>query len=372
MLLGWPTFPVPRAPQAESPRDIAGSALALPRMGTTREATRVAAVAAALLLSTALVAAAPSSASAPGDEGTPVSLERPGGWNRAEILYIDSVSDLDEIVLTLPAEGREVTIGISAGSSGDLPSDLRGEVLATLEDVIGSGEGSSSRSEDAVDASLLKAALREFESREFTAVRVTLRPGAVVPRGYEEFVVASVDQESQSASAQSSCTGDWWPTSISIQAQPSSVAGHRYADLKFSWSTSRLNNLKCFGNVTFEPDFVTYNYDDKHYYGSSIAAWLTTMPYGYKDTPFSDSSDERVYTIGSADATALASNTTYRVYFRTVNGNTVKDTAKINFQRGHRFPSWCYSTWCIFADDTERVPASGWFSIPVWNQTYYP
>jgi hypothetical protein len=131
-----------------------------------------------------------------------------------------------------------------------------------------------------------------------------------------------------------------------------------------------LADLKCHEDVTFEPDFKTYNYDDKHYYNHKITAWSTTMPKGYKDTQFSDKNDEYVFTIGTSDATKLKSNHRYKTYFRTAVGNTGSDTAKVAFQRGNRTPSVCHSTWCIFAEATHRTPKIGWDSIPVGERLY--
>lgn len=185
---------------------------------------------------------------------------------------------------------------------------------------------------------------------------------------------AAKKQLNASASAvpanDSLCDGYWWPNRMTAKAGKSSVANRRYGQLEFHWSFERMNSLRCFEDVTFEPDYVTYNYDDKHYFTSDVTAWSTTMPRGYLDTAFGDSDDERVYTVGTWDAKQLVDNTIYKTYFRTAYGNSSTDTAKVNAQRGNRTPSICHSTWCIFARQTIRIPSSGWFAIPTSYTTF--
>jgi hypothetical protein len=133
-----------------------------------------------------------------------------------------------------------------------------------------------------------------------------------------------------------------------------------------------LADLKaCQSNLTFEPDFVTYNYDGASYHDKNIVAWSTNLLSAYKDTQFMDGGNERVFTVGTSQADNLAHAYTYFTHFRTQDGNAGSDTAKINFQYGHRTPSTCNSTWCVFADATHRVPATGWFPIPA-SHSYTP
>ena len=67
--------------------------------------------------------------------------------------------------------------------------------------------------------------------------------------------------------------GDWWPSWINGRSNPSSLAGQRYGRTKFTWSSTRLSAFQCYTDPTFEPDFVTYNYDGKHYKLRYVNLW---------------------------------------------------------------------------------------------------
>jgi hypothetical protein len=167
--------------------------------------------------------------------------------------------------------------------------------------------------------------------------------------------------------ADSDCGKTWWPNYVSGGSGASEYSGYRYGNTRFKWTgatSSRLKALKCYDDVTLEPDFVTYNYDNKHYYSNSIASWSTTMPCGYKDTKFADGEDEPTYTVGCYDATKLKSDYEYLTYFRTANGNYNSDTGKVFIQRGNRTPSTCTSTWCIFAKETNQYIKAWTLPVP--------
>lgn len=168
------------------------------------------------------------------------------------------------------------------------------------------------------------------------------------------------------------CVSTWNPNTMTMKMNNSSVSGTRYAQVEFAWnSTTRLQNLQVCPAVTFEPDFVTYNYDGLYYMTKTIKAWSTDMSNGYLDTDFGDSSDERVYTVGTSDATTLNLYRTYYTYVRATNGNSSTDTAKVVAQRGKKSIPLCSSPWCIFAQASVRYPASGWVGIPVSNYTVW-
>jgi hypothetical protein len=162
------------------------------------------------------------------------------------------------------------------------------------------------------------------------------------------------------------CSGTWRPNYVIGNSGRSSVSKpRRFGTVRFKWTSSkRLKNLKCYSNATFEPDFTTYNYDDKHYYGKKITSWTTNMKRAYKDTQFGDSDDERVYTVGTSDVQKLKLNKEYRTYFRTKFGNSSTDKAKIFVQRGKRIPGFCHSTWCIFSQGTSQYIKAWDFNIP--------
>jgi len=78
------------------------------------------------------------------------------------------------------------------------------------------------------------------------------------------------------------------------------------------------------------------------------------MANAYLDTPFGDSDDEWVYTVGTSDAT---------------NGNSSTDTARVIAQRGRKNIPLCSNPFCIFAQDSKRYPPTAWVSMPVSGYT---
>ena len=156
--------------------------------------------------------------------------------------------------------------------------------------------------------------------------------------------------------------GSWTPNFINSLSGAHPVSG-RTERITFSWSSSALSALNCTGSTTFEPDFVTNNYDGNYYLGGNILSWTSNLPSNYLDTNFLDSGSEHVYTIGTNAVGQLASNFTYSNYIHTDNGNSNSDTAKIVWQRGHQVFG-CPPvpiTWCVFADASVIILA--------WNIT---
>lgn len=102
--------------------------------------------------------------------------------------------------------------------------------------------------------------------------------------------------------------------------------------------------------------------------------WSSNMPNSYYDTPFSDTID--TFTIGTSNASSLKSNTQYWTYMALKQGSVSSASVIIKGQLGHRSPSWCYSTWCIFADmTTKRTKSLVSYTAPVYTKkswTYNP
>lgn len=163
--------------------------------------------------------------------------------------------------------------------------------------------------------------------------------------------------------AETTCFGAWWPNSGFSSAGPAGVANRRFLFQDFHWSADRVANLACYGNVTYEAEFRSNNYDGLRYFGGTTA-WGSNLPRDYLDTGFRDSSSEPSRTVGSADATRIAANKNYFTSIRTKLGNSSTDTAKLQGQRGHRSPSWCHITWCVFADATEPLVPAWQYMIP--------
>lgn len=270
-----------------------------------------------------------------------------------EVRRLDRRATLEEVVTEIPApDGTVVTVGIVADEEGNLPPDLEEEVIAVLDDLL----DGQSRVEETVIEEVREDAL---EGLTFTATLEQEEPA--VEETTEKAAMA------QELAAKKACGSHWWPGQVYTISEPSPYYERsRYTRIEFSWGPAKMADLQSCdnNNITFEPDFVTYNYDGSAYHAKDIQAWSTNMPDGYKDTQFLDGDNERVYTVGTSRANKLVASTTYFTHFRTYNGNAAGDTAKINFQRGHRTPPTCDSTWCIFSDVGRRVPIDGWFPIP--------
>lgn len=124
-----------------------------------------------------------------------------------------------------------------------------------------------------------------------------------------------------------------------------------------TYQTFYFNNVKKFGkNSTYEHETQVYDKNFADYDGY----WSSNLPSAYYDTPFLDSIDN--FTIGSTQASSIRTNTRYYTYMRLRAGSSSTAPVRIKGQKGHRFPSWCHSTWCIFADETTSSMAK--FNAP--------
>ncbi len=161
-------------------------------------------------------------------------------------------------------------------------------------------------------------------------------------------------------SPQAVLAGEWWPNSGHVSVQPSVNPDQRYVYQSFSWDSTRLNNLKSYPSVTYEPESWFNNYDGQLYLGNTVKSWSSDLPQSYLDTGFADGNKEKGYTVGTAKASDLTANRSYYTQIWTNLGNASSDTGKLNGQRGKRIPDWCYSTWCIF-------PQATTFLVPAWQ-----
>jgi hypothetical protein len=89
------------------------------------------------------------------------------------------------------------------------------------------------------------------------------------------------------------------------------------------------------------------------------AAWDTNMPAGYLDTQVDDDPNLPNLTVGSSDTRGMVALHYYWTWILAYPESATTGTGSSWFQIGHRDPSWCSSTWCIFPDDTVPV-------IPNW------
>jgi hypothetical protein len=251
--------------------------------------------------------------------------------------------------------GTTLTIGVPTGTR----ESLEQSISATLTDLVSARNGRT-EAEAAEMAALVASARSELAAGVKVHQIVVESSGGKIDVPATLRVVTPPESE-PSASVAAAC-GTWTPTFVSNIAA-ASAAGGRYNSLKFSWTATRLAALRCTGSSTFEPDFVTYNYDGFYYFSNTMLAWATTMPAGYWDTNAFDAPEERVYTVGSSNTASVVSSHTYEAFFRMSNGNTTTDKAKVVWQRGHYQVGCPFGpALCIFGD--EGIPFAVW-NIPL-------
>lgn len=120
----------------------------------------------------------------------------------------------------------------------------------------------------------------------------------------------------------------------------------------YTYQTFYFNNVSSYGSAdTYEHETQVYDKNFADYAGY----WSSNMPSAYYDTPFSDSIDN--FTIGTFTGASLQTYTQYYTYMSLTAGSASTATVRIKGQKGHRYPSWCYSTWCVFADATTGTMA---------------
>ncbi len=143
----------------------------------------------------------------------------------------------------------------------------------------------------------------------------------------------------------------------------------RYAQQWFKWDFAlQVSDLQG-SNVTLEVE-THLSCNDSTCYAKVVknaprplrgTTWDTNLPHGYLDTILSD--DPPIWTVGSSDTRGVTYGAWYQTWirFEPTSGITATDTGAVSYQIGHRNPSWCGDTFCIFADDTVYV-------IPQWQQ----
>jgi hypothetical protein len=318
-----------------------------------------------------------------------VTVENAKGW-RLDQLFPDGSGSQHayvEIVLEVATDTDLITIGVLPDGPTTADSVLA-EAAAAMVDLMEPGDADQTESPAVAKAhqdtaTEARDALTQIQLGNVNVMRATLTKSSSVPQDLKNYVVntersaadASPEKSGpavpNAAAAAGTCGNIWRPSFMTMKVKASSVSGTHYAQLEFAWnSVTRLQNLQACPAVAFEPDFVTYNYDNLHYMTKTIKSWSTDMSEGYLDTPFSDSDDERVYTVGTLDAQFLNQYESYYTYIRATNGNSSTDTAKMVAQRAKRNVPFCGGSWCVFAQASERYPSpSGWVNIPVSSYT---
>jgi hypothetical protein len=146
--------------------------------------------------------------------------------------------------------------------------------------------------------------------------------------------------------------GNWWPTLNSVNTAVSGT--ERIGNMYFKFTATALANLKCTGSSTFEPDYVSYNYDNKSFFTNSVKSWSSNLPNAYLDTNAFDAAGEGVITIGSHNNSTFTSTANYYTSWRTNAGNATSDTAKVVWQRGYYQWGCVFGpAWCISSDESK-------------------
>lgn len=199
--------------------------------------------------------------------------------------------------------------------------------------------------------------IRELADRSLLVSSVEWAPASQDANGSIEAQPAWVDPNT------------WLPSQGNIYVHPwGGGSTDRYVTQWMKWT-----NVSGFAsNSAYEHDFFLNNYDGKTYFSRTqnpdgipiVVSWGSNLPRAYLGTRLSDPSQEVAYVIGCADGDAIQSGTWYWSQIRVAKGNADTDSAKLFGQLGHRFPSWCYTTWCVFADQTEIILGAWVISIP--------
>lgn len=160
-------------------------------------------------------------------------------------------------------------------------------------------------------------------------------------------------------------------------------------------------------------DDQTYEHETQVYnplFADYAGTWSSNLPLAYYDTTFLDDSDIDNFTVGSAQASEINNSYWYYTRMSLVKGNSSDctgccsshggvcctngttsccdgsplsqtciskgcnkcanlATVRIKGQLGHRVPSVCYSTWCIFADATTSTMCL--LNAPAWQEWFY-
>lgn len=198
--------------------------------------------------------------------------------------------------------------------------------------------------------------------REPTPTPPTVSPLPTPTASGESFEMNMQSVQQTSSTATSSTLG-WLPRRGNIDIRPSSTPGERYVIQTIYWdSPSRVAGFD--EDSAYEHDFFlndsdTSQYGQGTYWDDSdgldqvpdVSHWSSNLPSAYLDTRSGDPGFIKAFTIGSADGNAIQSGTWYNSYIRTVNGDANMDNGLLQAQLGYRFPSWCYTTWCVFGSD---------------------
>ena len=167
----------------------------------------------------------------------------------------------------------------------------------------------------------------------------------------------------------------WQPEWGRVQIGPSTQSGFRILDLRMMW-----DDVSGFSwDSTYEHDFFLNN-DPRSALGPGTyldrSEWpgglripkvdyaASNLPRAYLDTRIGDASNLIAYTIGSAKASDILTNTWYYNYFRTRNGDASRDNAWLTAQRGIRLPPNDFSTWASWSVQQNNIFPNWQIQVP--------
>jgi hypothetical protein len=140
-----------------------------------------------------------------------------------------------------------------------------------------------------------------------------------------------------------------------------------------TYQTFTFTNYGAFGATwSYQHETQIYNTD----FATDAGYWSSNLPNAYHDYDFTDKkgvdgiSPVFIATVGTATASGLKIHTVYYTYIGLEPGTIDRTEVKIRGQRGHRSPSFCYSSWCVYADQTTFPGSLTTFTAP-WTTVFW-
>jgi hypothetical protein len=285
-------------------------------------------------------------------QGTPVTLE--------QALALNDLTDVSVSYTKTELNFGDVSYTINLGNSVlDNKSEAVQEFLDDLKNIHEDlTQATNFVGVEQVEAMQAKVAQSTIPITEITVIG-PVSPDIAAANFVEVSTPSDYPQSGTQIPVKTAATcGNWTPNFINSLSGPHAVSG-RTERITFRWTPTALAALKCTSSTTFEPDFVTYNYDGLSYLGDTFMSTVSNLPDPYLDTRIFDNPQEHVYTIGTPSNSKLVANFTYSNYMHLNNGNAASDTAKIVWQRGHNTGACLPAlvTFCVFADASSIILA---------------
>jgi len=123
--------------------------------------------------------------------------------------------------------------------------------------------------------------------------------------------------------------------------------GYSVITRNYTYQRFIFNNVSDYSyNRTYEHETQIYDRNYANYGGY----WSSNLPTAYKDTQYGDNIDN--FTVGTSRARNLVAYWWYYTYMSLSPQSSSTALCRIKGQIGHRWPTECYSTWCIWPDAT--------------------